>query len=102
MTSTLDGWQPAPGDIVWQQMWSPVTPRHDSTIEERIAHGVKYKRRRRMEVVAVVRDYELGLDRWILRPADPKDRRGEFHHSIVESDWCVLEPEDPADEGRLW
>lgn len=116
MTTTLDGYVPAPGDLVWQQMWSPQQPTPDSSIHERVAHGTPYGERRLMVVDSVTpghdaHDYarSLGADlpprivtQWVLLPADPALRRRDAYLSIVEDDWCVLELVPPADDGRLF
>lgn len=91
MRSTLTGWQPRVGDLVWQQMYSPQRPAVDSTIEERISAGATYGDRRRMIVTRVVPDFNVpGLTRWCMRK--PGRDLGPAHWSYVESDWCVLEP----------
>lgn len=101
MTSTLDGtYRPTVGDIVWQQMYSPSTPSWTSTIAERVAHGTTYKDRQKMIVRSVA--YGAHRDgrpftRWTLQPLDPESHG----YSTVEDDWCVLEPVDPYEEGRL-
>lgn len=113
---TLDGYDPVPGDdLVWQQMYSPQLPAWDSSITERIQRGQTYGHRRLMEVVEVFPYYCHGipaggrttsrarpLTRWMLRPADPQQRGGDFPYSLVENDWCVLELVDPAEDGRLF
>lgn len=116
MTSTLQGYVPQVGDLVWQQMYSPQLPYPGASIADRVAHGARHGPRRKMVLLEVVPDYDaaayarsLGQDvaprmvtRWRLQPADPGQRRGEFPYSLVEDDWCVLELIDAADEGRLW
>lgn len=112
MTSTLDGsYEPKVGDHVWQQMYSPSKPHPGATIEERVAGGVTYGKRRRMILVAIHPDRDtteyarsLGMDvperhatGWLLQAEDPKDRTGEFPFSSVDSDWCVLEPIEDAE-----
>lgn len=114
--STLDGYTPAVGDLVWQQMYDPGHPEADSTIEERVAHGRPYGPRRQMIVRSTTKNYDaheyarqMGqalpprlVERWALQAADLKDRRGECRgFSWVESDWCVLELVDPSHDGRL-
>lgn len=115
-STTLAGYVPEVGDLVWQQMYCPTRPAHDSSITERVAGGQTYGKRALMQVVAVVPGYDsteyarsLGVDvppkvvtRWLLQAADPKDRRGEFPYSAVEDDWCVLEYVPPAEDGRLF
>ena len=114
-SSTLDGYQPKPGDLVWEQMYRPSHPDWDSTIEERVAAGVTYGTRQRMIVVSVTPNYdchtaarELGRDlppklvtKWVLQAEDPRERRGEFPYSSVGSDWCVLELIEEPSQGRL-
>lgn len=106
-TTTLDGYVPAPGDLVWQQMYSPCDPAWDSTLAERIASGCTYGPRRLMEVVTVTqlkpedRANEHDRAQWLLQDADPADRRGEFPYSSVTDNWCLLEDANVA-EGRLW
>jgi hypothetical protein len=89
-STTLRGWVPRIGELVWQTMYSPQRPAPDSTITERIEHGRVYMARRLQVVVAVVPDYEgSGLTRWVTRKPGPN--QGAAHHSHTESDWCVLE-----------
>ena len=113
----MHGYEPKVGDLVWQQMYDPQMPAGDSTIQERIAGGMRYGERRQMIVRHVVPHYDptayarsLGrkiaqrfVTRWVLQEADPARRRDECRgYSWVEDDWCVLELVDPADDGRLF
>lgn len=90
MPSTLTGYVPKVGDHVWQQMYSPQQPHWSSTIEERVAGGITYGPRRRMIVVSADHGDD-GTEHWVLQAVEPKDRRGEWPYSSVNSDWCVLE-----------
>lgn len=96
MKSTLTGWQPSVGDLVWQQMYSPQHPAHDSTITERIEHGRTYCARRLMRLHGIRPDFRgQGVTRWFLmdpwRPVATGFPTGREGPSWVESDWCVLE-----------
>lgn len=111
--STLDGYVPQVGDVVWQRLYSPTQPSPDSTIQQRVEAGPAY-RSRLMILRGIMHDYdvnaaarELGADlpprlatRWALQDADPQQRRDECRgFSWVESDWCVLElVERPAQQ----
>lgn len=100
--TTLDGYQPAPGDIVWQQMYNPQTPTPDSTITERVAAGATYGRPRLMIVREIHAHDDGRRTRWVLQVTDPNRRRGGTHgYSWVEDDWCVLELVRSADQGRM-
>lgn len=96
--STLHGWLPTVGSLVWQQMYDPQRPKHDSSIEERIAAGAGfYGKRRLMRVHSVTPDsHGPGIHRFAL--GEP-DRHGPT--SWTESDWCVLE-DAAAEEGALF
>ena len=97
----LDGFRV--GDIVWQQMYSPVYPSPNSMIEERIAAGVLYGPRRLMRLAGIIENYDsteyvraLGVEseprlvtRWWL--VDPEQPNEHSRMSWVDSDWCVLE-----------
>lgn len=97
---TTTGYVPKIGDRVWQQMYCP---QPHASITERIAHGRTYGGRRQMIVVAIVERYqETNRTRWQLLPLDPADRRGEFPWSLVESDWCVLTPDDTHQQPALF
>lgn len=117
--STLTGWRPEPGTYVWQQMWSPVDPAHDSTLEERIERGAFYGARRLHIVLRVTWDDPAhgGRHRYLTLDADNRYSdstvaqliAGTWHEgwvdgmSATESDWCVLEEADAqADVGTLW
>lgn len=91
------------GDLVYRQMYSPVDPAPDSTIEERIKHGRLYGPRRLMRVAGVSENYDkteyarsMGADLpvkhttrwWLVDPDRPND---DSKMSWVESDWAVLE-----------
>lgn len=119
-TSTLTGYVPEVGDLVWQQMWSPTAPHPHSSIEERVTHGEPYGARRQMIVREIIENYDADaysrslaaapetlpprlVTRWVLQETDPTRCRGECRgFSWVEDDWCVLELVDPATDGRLW
>ena len=116
-SSTLTRYVPQVGDLVWLQMYDPQAPTPEATIEERVAHGQTYGQRRQMIVRGITPDYDstaysrsLGLDvaprlvtRWTLQDPDPQRRRDECRgYSWVESDWSVLEPVNPTEDGRLW
>lgn len=116
-SSTLRGYVPQVGDLVWQQMYSPCSPALDSTIHDRVARGDLYGERRRMVVRAVTPNYDstayarsLGADvaprrvtRWALQDPDPARCRDECRgYSWVEDDWCVLELVEPEEDDRLW
>ncbi|MDF1480329.1 hypothetical protein PYV02_14685 [Leifsonia sp. H3M29-4] len=97
------------GDLVWQQMYSPVHPRWDATLQERIDGGVLYGERRVMRVIAagpaVQGIHELSGKplppatwAWVL--AEPGRERDRDHYSYVDDNWCVLEHVDA--DGMLW
>jgi hypothetical protein len=97
--STLTGWTPAVGDLVWVQMYSPQLPEVDSTIEERIAHGKTYMDRRLMIVMAVHPDHpRVGVTRWSTRKPGPD--KGPAYWSGCDSDCCVLEDASSEETGR--
>lgn len=115
--STLTGWQPSPGTYAWQQMWSPVDPAHDSTIEERIEQGRHYGKRRLIIVLRITWDDPAhgGRDRYLTLDADNRYTAatvasivaGTWHEgwvdgmSATESDWCVLEEADAQVEAGV-
>lgn len=88
------------GDLVYEQLWSPVEPAPDSTIEERIAHGRKYGQRRLMRLRGIIENYgRVGVTRWWL--VDPDRPNDDSRMSWVESDWAVLESA-ASDVGMLF
>ena len=106
-SSTLDGWLPEIGGLVWMQMYDPQRPAYDSTIEERIAADVDtYGSRILTRVLGLVRDHDgrPGITRFHTKDDGcgpglfPSRGHGE---SWTESDWCVLE-DASEDTGRLF
>lgn len=98
--STLHGWEPRVGDLVWVQMYSPQHPEIDSTIEERIAHGKTYLERRLMIVTAVHPDHPRpGLTCWSTRK--PGRDLGPAYWSGCDSDCCVLEEATEDETGEV-
>jgi hypothetical protein len=99
--STLTGWQPHEGTLVWQQMYNPKRPTEGSSISERVTSGTPYGPRRLMRLHGIVPDHGgPGITRWFLR--DP-DRPGSVSScSWVESDWCVLEDASDRAEPDLF
>ncbi len=103
MSSTLDGWMPDVGSLVWQQMYDPQRPKHNSTIQERIAAGATYGTRFLTRVRAVTRNSDNTVR---FHTKDDGCGHGMFPSrghgdSWTNSDWCVLE--SAADvEGALW
>lgn len=91
IVSVLDG-QFEVGDLVWQQMYSPTHPRFWATLEERIAGGVLYGKRRLMRVAGVY-EPDPGMPpatvKWWL--VDPEHPTAQAHMSWVDDNWCVLE-----------
>lgn len=113
MTSTLDGWQPRTGQLVWETIYSPHPP--GLTLRERIATGNVYMPRMLMRVHGITPDYlGRGVTRWYLRDpdaklgSDPTNCEGWFPSkghgpSLVESDWAVLEDaSDQEQQGALF
>lgn len=114
--SALDGTLEA-GDVVWQQMYSPVDPSWQATLAERIAGGVTYGHRRLMVLRGIYRDGVDGpcphADENGLHPLSGKPMPEHTEHyycvaddnprdeSWTDNNWCVLEHADtPA--GALW
>jgi hypothetical protein len=101
------------GQLVWVQLYSPVHPAGDSTIEERIAHGKLYGIRRLSRLAGIVEHYnsrayaqEMGAAieskdvtrYWTVDPDRPNDAS---RMSWFESDWCVIE-DASGENGMLW
>lgn len=113
--SALDGTLEV-GDIVWQQMYSPVHPNPHATLAERIAGGVTYMQRRQMRLKRIWRDGVDGpcphADEDGLHPLSglPLDEHSEHYYCVAldnEADgssttnnWCVLEHAEV--DGALW
>lgn len=113
--SALDGVLEV-GDLVWQQMYEPTRPSWQATLEERIAGGITYGKRRQMRLTRIYRD---GID----GPCPNADAEGLHplsgqplpphteHYGLVAPDdksdtsggddnWFVLE--HVVEEGGLW
>lgn len=119
INSTRTGWRPEPGTYVWQQMWSPVRPAPDSTLEERIALGEHYGGRRLHILLSVTWNdpAHFGRHRYVTLDADHRYADATVARlidgtwpeswvdgmSLTESDWCVLDEADAqAEVGTLW
>ena len=90
------------GDVVWQQMYSPVHPEWDATLEERIAGGVLYGQRRLMRIAGISKpdpDMPPASVRWWL--VDIERPNDESRMSWVDDNWCVLESAS-TDVGMLF
>lgn len=118
--TTVEGWIPEVGALVWLQLWNPTGPHIAATIQERIATGVTYGRRRLMRVHRVSsctggchHAQDSGVLHFYLRHpgarfnTDPSSCEGLFPTNGVEgpswceSDWAVLE-DASAEEGALF
>jgi hypothetical protein len=113
--SALDGRLGA-GDIVWQQMYSPVHPSWDSTLDERIAGGVTYGTRRMMRLRGIFRDGvdgpcpHAGEDGLHPLSGKPIPAHSEHYYCVAldndadtsgtDDNWCVLEHAEV--DGALW
>lgn len=110
--TTLEGWVPAVGGLVWQQLYDPTKPRWDSTIEERIANGQLYGARRMMRLYSVgpcpggCGSHDPGPGVWHFHLRDPWrptlrlfPTDGREGPSWCESDWVVLE--DASEDGGV-
>ena len=112
--SALDGTLEV-GDIVWQQMYEPTKPSWDATLEERIAGGLTYGKRRQMRLVRIYRDGidgpcpNAGSDGLHPLSGNPMDPHSEHYYCVsldghdeswTDNNWCVLEHADT--DGALW
>ncbi len=113
--SALDGVLEV-GDVVWQQMYSPVHPAWQSTLAERMADGQTYGRRRMMRLAGIYRDGVDGpcphADENGLHPLSGQPIHDHTEHyycvgidkpsdeSWTDNNWCVLE--HAAVEGALF
>ncbi|MBO0811934.1 MAG: hypothetical protein J2P23_07790 [Microlunatus sp.] len=118
--STVAGWQPTIGQLVWETIYSPAYPDWHASIEERIVHGSVYQPRHLMRVHGITPDYVWEssdgkrrgpVTRWFLR--DPSKRLGSplseglfptnglQGPSWIESDWAVLEDASDQEAGDV-
>lgn len=113
--SALDG-QLEAGDIVWQQMYEPTKPDWQATLDERIAGGITYGKRRLMVLKHIHRDGIDGpcpyVDANGVHPLSGKPmppHSAHYHcvhpddagdYSNTDNNWCVLEHAEI--DGALW
>lgn len=88
MKSTLDGWRPFEGALVWLQVYNPAAPTWEASLAERVALDLRCGEPRLMRLLSTKPEPDKPeVTRWFLHDAH---RPGLDHAAWADSEFCVL------------